>query len=419
MTFRQVLSKARHSMSQANPKQFNKEALLPLVLAMLSMLGPFAIDTYFPTFDAISGEFHVTLKEVQLTLSTYLGAFAITSLFLGPLSDSFGRRVVVLSTLAIFAIASCAAIFVQNLEQLIIVRAIQGAVGSSGMVLGQAIVRDKYDGAMAQKTISSIILIFGIAPAIAPILGGYLHVHFGWRSIFVFLVVFTFLVIAMAYLFLDETLSASKRHDFHPLTIMRNYLGIFRTPEFVIRSAAQAMAFGGTALYITSAPSFIMKILHLGETDFGWLFVPLVMGMMCGSILSNQLAGRLKPENTILIGFIVMAFAGVFNVIYSLNFMPKVPWAILPILFYTFGYSIAMPAITVKTLDLVPHVRGTASAMSNFIRMVFFTIFSGVVAPLVFDSAKSLAATMLATFILTVALWYFADTLARRQIANK
>lgn len=405
-------------MSNANPKQFNKEALLPLVLAMLSMLGPFAIDTYFPTFDAISGEFHVTLKDVQMTLSVYLGAFAITSLFLGPLSDSFGRRVVVLSTLAIFAIASCAAIFVQSLEQLIIVRAIQGAVGSSGMVLGQAIVRDKYDGAMAQKTISTIILIFGLAPALAPILGGYLHVHFGWRSIFVFLVIFTFLVIAMSYFFLDETLPESKRHDFHPVSVMRNYLGIFRKPEFIFRSIAQATAFGGTALYISSAPSFVLKILHLKETDFGWLFVPMVTGMMTGSIISSQLAGKIKPKATIIIGFTIMGITAIANLIYCNGFKPEIPWAVLPILFYTLGYSIAMPAITVKTLDLVPHIRGTASAMSNFIRMVFFTIFSGIIAPMVFHSAITLALTMFATLIITIALWYFADFLGKPAKEN-
>ncbi len=402
-------------MTDAKSQKFNKEALLPLLLAMLSMLGPFAIDTYFPTFDAIAGEFHVTLKDVQLTLSTYLGAFAVTSLFLGPLSDSFGRRVIVLSTLAIFAIASCAAIYVQNLEQLIIIRAIQGAVGSSGMVLGQAIVRDKYDGAMAQKTISTIVLIFGLAPAIAPILGGYLHVHFGWRSIFVFLVAFTILVIAMSYFFLDETLPIAKRHDFHAMQILRNYIGIFRTPEFIIRSMAQAMAFGGTALYISSAPAFILNILHLKETDFGWLFVPLVAGMMLGSIFANILAGKIKPQSNILLGFAIMAFAAIFNLFYNHSFVPKVPFAILPIFFYTFGYSIAMPAITIKTLDLVPHVRGTASAVSNFIRMVFFTVFSGIVAPMVFHSAKVMALAMLIIFIIMCLLWYSADRIAAKK----
>ncbi len=402
-------------MSKPVPEKFDKLILLPLVLAMLSMLGPFAIDTYFPTFDAVSKEFHVTLKDVQLTLSVYLGTFAVTSLFLGPMSDSFGRRIIALSTLSIFALASIAAIFVQNLEQLIIVRAIQGAVGGAGMVLGQAIVRDNFDGAKAQKTISSIILIFGVAPAIAPILGGFLHVQFGWRSIFVFLTGFTALVFLMVFLFLDESLPKDKRHDFHPIAIMRNYIGIFRNHEFIIRSIAQAMAFGGTALYITSAPSFIMNILKMSETDFGWLFVPLVMGMMGGAVLSNFLAGKLKMETTIIIGFSVMACAAIFNLAYNFSFAPKIPWAVIPILFYTLGYSIAMPAITVKTLDLVPHIRGTASAMSNFIRMVFFTIFSGVVAPLVFHTAKGLAITMLMTFTITVALWFFADRLHSKK----
>ncbi|MBN8649327.1 MAG: MFS transporter, partial [Caulobacterales bacterium] len=141
--------------------------LISLIIALLAMLGPFAIDAYFPTFDAVAHEFHVPVEKMQLTLSAYLAAFAFATIFTGPMSDSFGRRNIIVISLVCFLLSSIATIFVQNLEQMIIIRIFQGMFGGAGLVVGQALIRDIFDGEIAQKTLSNVTTIFSLAPAIA------------------------------------------------------------------------------------------------------------------------------------------------------------------------------------------------------------------------------------------------------------
>lgn len=379
------------------------------------MLGPFAVDAYFPAFDALAMEFAVSLEQVQFTLSIYLFAFAMTSIFLGPLSDSFGRRTIVILCLFIFLMASLMAIFAKSLEMLILLRALQGMSGGAGTVLGQAIIRDKYEGQEAQKAFATITLIFGLAPALAPIWGGILQVNFGWRSIFVFLSLFTFVLLIFSYFFLDETLDKSNRHDFRPRIIIKNYIYVLSKPEFLFRCLAQTLAFGGIALYISSAPAFILKVLRLDETSFAWLFVPMFSGMMLGASFANYLATRLKQNTNIMLGFLIMAWACFANLVYYLNFDPKVPFATISIFLYAFGYTIAAPAISLKTLDLIPHIRGTASGVSSFLRMLFFALIAGAVAPLVFNSGVKLAITSLLSYALALVFWYGADLIKKKD----
>ncbi|MBN8649458.1 MAG: Bcr/CflA family efflux MFS transporter, partial [Caulobacterales bacterium] len=250
-----------------------KKFPLSILLAVLSMLGPFAVDTHFPAFSGIANDFGVEKTQIQYTLSAYLISSAIMTLVLGPLSDAFGRRKIILAFLGVFFIASFAAIFAQNLEILLICRTLQGMAGGIGMVLGQAIVRDKMQGAEAQKTMSAISMIFGIAPAFAPILGGYLFVHFGWRSIFLFLCLFAAYNFIVVFFFLEESLKPELRHKFSIKRIFGNYAIILKKPEFTLRAMAHGFGFAGIGVYICVAPTYIIDILKLKETSFGWLFV--------------------------------------------------------------------------------------------------------------------------------------------------
>src|SRR5687767_541966 len=176
------------------------------LLAALSMIGPFSVDTYLPSFPAIQSGLNVSAVQVQQTLSVYLLAFAVMTLFHGTLSDSFGRRPVVLVNLAIFVAGSLGCALAASFEQLVFFRAVQGASAGAGIVVGRAIIRDSFDGHAAQRLMSLVTLIFGIAPAIAPVIGGWLQAVLGWRSVFVFLVVYSALLLVACHLRLPETL---------------------------------------------------------------------------------------------------------------------------------------------------------------------------------------------------------------------
>lgn len=382
--------------------------LLTVVLACLGMVGALAIDTYLPSMPAIGQAFGVGPLAVQQTLSVFLFMFAFMMLFYGTLSDSFGRRPVILTAMSIYTLASVGAAAAPTFGWLLACRALQGMAAGAGSVIGQAVVQDRFSGPQAQKMMSHIMMVFGLAPAIAPVLGGWLHVSFGWRSTFVFLALFGAAMIVLTLKLLPESLPPEKRHAFHPGAIGRNYLKVLGNGRFVLLSLAVGMAFGGLSLYIGSAANFIMQILHLPETAFAWLFIPLVGGMVLGSAFGGKRAGKWTPARTAMTGFAVMALACVLNVGYNALCVASVPWAVLPLAGYTFGLALAMPPIQMRALGLFPENRGLASSMLAFIQMMVFALVSGLVAPLLFESAFKLACGVTVGLVLSLAAWRLA-----------
>ncbi|MES2130250.1 MAG: multidrug effflux MFS transporter, partial [Pseudomonadota bacterium] len=379
--------------------------LLTVILACLGMVGALAIDTYLPSIPAIGVAFGVGPLAVQQTLSVFLFTFAFMMLFYGTLSDSFGRRPVLLMALSMYTLSSIGAAFAPSFGALLACRALQGLAAGAGSVIGQAIVQDRFEGAQAQKMMSNMMMVFGLAPAIAPVLGGWLHVTFGWRSTFMFLTLFGTAMILLVWRALPESLPRAKRHAFHPVVIAANYVKVMRAPQFVLLALAVGAAFGGLSLYIGSAAHFVMDILHKPETAFAWMFVPMIGGFTIGSGVGSRFATRIAPRKMMWIGYAIMLAAGLANVGYTYVFVAEVPWAVLPLMFYTFGLSIAMPALQVTALALFPDNRGLASSMLSFIQMMTFALVSGLVAPLLFDSAYKLACGVLAGLMLSFVFW--------------
>lgn len=390
------------------------QRLLTVILACLGMVGALAIDTYLPSIPAIGREFEVGPLAVQQTLSVFLFTFAFMMLFYGTLSDSFGRRPVILVALSLYTLASLGAVFAPSFGWLLACRALQGLAAGAGSVIGQAIVQDRYahDQAHAQRIMSHIMMVFGLAPAIAPILGGWLHVTFGWRATFLFLAAFGALMLLLVYKCLDESLPRAQRHAFHGVAIARNYLKVLRHPQFLLAAAAVGLSFGGLSLYIGSAANFVMEILKLSETAFAWLFIPMIGGMTIGSAWGGRAASRIAPVRMIWLGFAIMVAAGVIGVAYNYFFAAQVPWAVLPLALYTFGLAVAMPALQVGALALFPDNRGLASSMLSFIQMMLFALVSGLAAPLLFDSAFKLACGLLAGLVGSFLCWRLSLRLA-------
>jgi MFS transporter, DHA1 family, multidrug resistance protein len=186
-----------------------KNVPLIIILACLSMLGAFSTDTYLPSFPSIAVEFQIGLDIVQQTLTVYLLAMAVMTLFHGTLSDALGRRPIILGGLALYVAASVGALFARNFSFLLLCRVVQGMFAGVGMVVGRAMIRDRFSGPEAQMVMSYTTVVFGLAPVLAPILGGWLEVAFGWRSVFGFLATFGFLLLAACTLKLPESLPAA------------------------------------------------------------------------------------------------------------------------------------------------------------------------------------------------------------------
>lgn len=367
---------------------------IALLLAALSALGPFSIDTYLPSFHDIGEKLHATPLEVQQTLTAYLLPFAVMTLWHGAISDALGRRRVILVALALFAIASAGCLFATRIEHLWVLRALQGMTAGAGIVISRAIVRDLFDGPPAQRLMSHITMMFALAPAIAPVIGGWLQAWFGWRSVFAFLVLLTVLLWLACWRLLPETLPVARRQSLHAGYLARTYRKVLTSPPFLFACGALACNFAGFFIYVLAAPVFLMRHLGVSETGFLWLFGPSMLGLMCGSWLSGRLAGRLSLPRTIGYGYLVMGIAALLNVGLNLALPPSLPWSVLPIFVYTLGMSLAMPCLTLLALDPFPEQRGLAASCQTFLQSAFNAAAAGVLAPLLWSSTLGLALGM-------------------------
>ncbi len=385
-----------------------QDTLLIIVLAMLSMVGPIGIDTYLPSLPAIAESFSASPVAAQQTLSIYLLCMATMMLFFGTLSDSFGRRKVLILAMAVFTLTSFAAAWAPSLGALLVIRALQGLASGAGGIVGRAMIQDHFKGHDIQRATAVVMMVFGLAPAIAPILGGWMQTTWGWRSTFYFMGGFSALMWLICVRFLPETLPPAKRSAFVWGPIARNYLLCVRDRQFVLLSLSLAFVFGGVALYVGSAAAFVMNILHQSETAFGWLFVPMIGGMVLGSGVSSRLAHRVAPERLIAVGFGVMVAAVAVDLVYTASWVVRVPYAVMPIFVYTFGLALAMPGLSVQALVRFPTMSGLAASMQGFIQMFLFAMVSGLLAPLLFDSAFKLAVAHAVTVVVGLVLWALA-----------
>lgn len=366
-------------------------AKLAPLLALLSALGPFSIDAYLPAFPAMAAGLHASPLEIQQTLTAYLATFAAMILWHGPLSDAHGRRRVILISLALFSLASLLCLAAASVEMLWLGRALQGATSGAGMVVGRTIIRDLFQGADAQRMMARVAIMFALAPAIAPIIGGWIFTWFGWRAVFGFLVLFGLGLLLLCWRQLPETLPPAERHTLQPKPLLKAYGEVFSHPQFMALTSALSLIFCGFFIYVLSAPAFLIQHLGLAPHQFGYLFVPTVCGMMLGSTLSGRLAGRLSRRRTIVLGFGVMAAAALLNLILNLTLPPGVPQSLLHLFVFNLGLAMAMPSLTLLAVDLFPTRRGLVSSCQSFIQSSTNSLAAGTLAPLLWHSPLSLA----------------------------
>ena len=391
---------------------------LASLLAGLSMLGPFSIDAYLPAFPFIQADLAATQLEVQQTLSIYMLAFAGMVLWHGALSDAFGRRNVILVSLVVFAIGTFGCAASHSVHYLWIFRIMQGVSAGAGVVVGRAIIRDLYSDAAAARLLSLVTMIFTIAPAIAPILGGIIVEYSDWRTIFLVLLGYSAALFIYCYRKLPESLPRHKRQPFNPRFLWHSYSTIFSAPLFHMKAGIVALNFAGLFLYITAAPVMLPVHLGLGPSQFAWLFIPAVSGIFMGALAANRIAGKIAFTRQIGIGFCFLLAAALVNVAYHSWFAPGLPWTVAPLFFYSFGMSIIAPAATLLALDLFPHIRGTVASCQSFAVTILGALVAGVIAPFLAHSVLWLAYGQLAFSVAALALWLAARVYKRGMVRN-
>ena len=361
-----------------------------ITLAALTSVAPFAIDTYLPAFHILSEDLLASPEAIQQSLTFYLLPYTIMLLFHGPISDGIGRIKTMKWGLLLFFFASLGCALSTTVESLWFFRALQGIGGGAGSVVARAMVRDLYEGAEAQRVMATVQILFGIAPAIAPMIGGLL-LGFHWQGIFIFLALYAVVAMFMGSKILPETMKKNMLVPISLSSIITRYKLLLTNKEYVLLILSLSANFSAFFIYVLSSPIFLID--HLGFTtqQFGYLFIPTVTGMLIGSFIAKKTAGVVRSSSVLKYGYYFMFFVSLSNLLFC-SFMPNNPlFNIGFIALYNIGMASVMPIIALAALDCFPKIRGTAASGQAFTQMLFASVVAGFLVPILWFSTFGLS----------------------------
>ena len=394
----------------------SSNAWLIITIALLSMVGPFSIDTYLPSFPAIEEEFRINRSLLLHSIGFYLVASAISTLIWGPLSDRAGRRLVILSTLVLYFISSVGSAVSQDYNTFLLFRVLQGISASGGMVAGRAMIRDAHDEHEAHRAMSYVMMLFALAPAIAPVIGGWLHQAFGWRSVFYFLALYAFIIAIMSLRFLPETLSKESRQSFHPVYVAQMYYHTLKNRRFVFFVLTLGSGFAGLFLYIAGSPTIIFNFLGLDSSYFAVQFIPMTSGIIAGSFISAMLSHRLKAKSIVILALAIMMFSSSLNILLMTAAELTTFKVIFPLVLYAVGVALVIPGVTILSLDCFPNNRGTASAVQSFVQVMLSALAASLLVPLLSASPLHYAVAQFVCILLAIVFWLAGNFVKRSRI---
>jgi DHA1 family bicyclomycin/chloramphenicol resistance-like MFS transporter len=390
---------------------------LPWLLAALSMIGPFSIDAVFPSFPLIGARFGVDAAALQQLISVYLVTYAAMSLFHGAISDAIGRKPVMVTGMLVYALASVGAGLSTSFGMLLACRGLQGVCAGAGLVVGRALIRDSLEGAAAQRLMAQVMMIFGVAPVIAPMIGALLLPLGGWHGIFWVLTAFTAVLSLALWVLLDETHPRERRTHLAPRQLLAGYASFGRSRVFWPLLIASSVNFAGLFLYISSAPHIVRGLLRLSAQGFPWLFAPVVIGLVGGAWLSGRMADRCSVGFTVNAGYVAMLLACALHLLLAWVFpAPQLPWSMLPLILHGVGVQLAFPTLTLLLLDRFPHQRGGISSVQAFASLLLCSVVAGVLSPLLSVSMAGLALGASALTVVGVLAWWRYQAVTRRSL---
>lgn len=388
---------------------------ISILLASLSMISPLSIDTFLPSFPTIAEEFGLTSWQVQQIITAYLLPFALFSLVHGPLSDALGRRRVVIGGLVLYTIGSIGCFLAPTFGILLMCRVLQGLAAGIGPTVARAVVRDLFEGANAQRLMSSVMMVFSLAPAVAPIIGGWVHVALGWRWVFGMLVVLGGALVLICMLLLPETHPKSQRTAFHPGVLTRSCWRVATGPAFFLLAVAAALAIASVFIYIGSAPAIILERWQLRETQFHYIFIPVVAGFMASSLMSVRMAGRVSRRRQLEFGFWMLCLSGAVGVVAHL-FTDQVAMLLVQVLWFcmALGAQMTYPVLSLEMIDMHPEARGAAASVQSFIALGVGALVMGMVAPVLHGNLNLLAWISLGMSLVALVAWRCGIRLRQR-----
>jgi DHA1 family bicyclomycin/chloramphenicol resistance-like MFS transporter len=379
---------------------------LLLLLATFVALGPLSTDMYLPAWPGMVSIFDTSLSRVQLTISTYLLGFSIFHLVCGPLSDRFGRRPVLLLGMLIFCLASIGCALSETIEQLIFWRFLQGVGACVGPTLGRAIVRDIYGPVKAAKALATLAAIMALAPAIAPIIGGWMLTFLPWPSIFWFLCVYAALAMLSLVLLLGETLPETQ--SLRPARILANYVELLKHRQYRLQVLGGASIYAGAFAFVSGASFVLIDFMGVAPSEFGYWFALNVLGYITGNLYVARYGSRYSKKQLTLLGSVLGCVSGLIMVAFCLAGIYHPLMIVLPVAVYTGGVGIAIPNAMAQALAPFPHMAGTASALLGFVQMAIASVSGLIVGLLLVDNPLPMVLTITGCGFLSLVFFIMA-----------
>ncbi|GAB3499959.1 multidrug effflux MFS transporter [Spirosoma knui] len=370
-----------------------------LILGTLSTISPFSIDMYLPGFPAIAQSLNTSIAQVQLSLTAYLAGISAGQLLYGPLLDRYGRKLPLYAGLVVYLVASIGCASTASIETLILMRLLQALGGCVGLVAAQALVRDLFPVDKTAQVFSLLTLVVAVSPMIAPTVGGYATVAFGWHSIFIILAAITAIILVAIYYLLPDGRRADPSLSLKPQAVLGNFLMVLKQPQFLTYALAGGLATSAPFAYISGSPDVFMTIYRVSEQQYGWIFAFLAVGIIGPTQLNHFLLKRYTSEQIVHAVLLYQSAVGILLIVgvwagwYGL-------YGLIGMLFlFLCGQGLSNP--NASALSLAPFVRhaGSAAALMGSFRMAFGALVSGAVSLLHNNTALPMVGVMTACVI--------------------
>lgn len=388
-----------------------------LLLGALTAVGPFTIDMYLAAFPQITSDLNTRPAAVQLTITATLIGLALGQLLLGSISDAIGRRKPMLTGLALYIAASVGIVFVHSVELLTALRFLQGLGAAAGMVLSMAIVRDRFEGIQVGKAIARLMLVVGVSPCVAPLVGAQFLRLGSWRDMFIALAVLASVLLVAAFFLLKESLPAGLRRSGGVGAATRSYLELLRDPLFLGLAFLGGFTMAALFTYISSASFVFQDGFGLSATQFAIIFAAGGVTFTIGTQLNGALLGRVAPEQILraaVLGALTITAAMVVTSVIGLGVWPVIVLLVANML----AIGMLLPAISAIALDRNPHRAGSAAALIGATQFGIGAATAPITGLFAEGSSVAMASVMFAATTVVLVLMFATRPAMRRATAE-
>ena len=385
------------------PKLARIGAGLILLLGALTAIGPFTIDLYLAAFPQITSDMATSPAAVQLTITATLAGLAVGQLLIGSISDAMGRRKPLLAGLGLYVLASIGIVFVTSVEALTALRFIQGLGAAAGMVLSMAIVRDRFEGIQVGKALARLMLVVGVAPSIAPLIGAQFLRLGSWRYMFVALALFGVLLLVLAFFLLKESLPVQLRRSGGVMAAARSYGSLLRDPMFMGLALLSGFSMAALFTYVSSATFVFQEGFGLSAQQFAVIFASGAVAITAGTQINGAMIGRVAPEQILRGG--VLAALAITGSMVVVTVLGLGLWPLIVLLVSNMLVTgVLLPAVPMIALEANAHRAGSAAALLGAFQFGVGALIAPVTGLFEEGSAVAMASVMFGASLVTVAI---------------